>query len=161
VTYRVQAALALLVLVLAGAVAAVVTAPAGAATPTDKKIAALQKQMAALNKKVTTLTKQVTTEKKQEAEDISVVAALTVCGLAVTADAMSGTWSVVDQISSATQAGKTYFGTQPFLNDSGACDVFKVTRSQAVPPNLAAFQALMQLFQAPARALLAFAPFAR
>ena len=157
--HRVQATLALLAVL--GAVAAVVTAPAGAATPTEKKIAALTKQMAALNKKVTTLTKQVAAEKKQESEDISVVAALTVCGIAVTADAVSGTWNVIDQISSATQAGKTYFGAQPFLNDSGACDVFKVTRSQAVPPTLAAFQALMQLFQAPARSLLAFAPYAR
>ena len=121
------------------AVAALV-APAGAAPPPTQK---LQREVTTLQTQVKTLQKQV-----QELRAVTALAlALDVCSVAVTADAVQGTWNVVDQIAQATQAGKVYFGAQQPLSDLGACDALSVKRATLVPPNVAVFNALLSIFK--------------
>jgi len=56
----------------------------------------------------------------------------------------------VDQIATATQAGKTYFGGQTPVTDSvggqSACQLLSITRSQGLPPTAAQLAALAGLF---------------
>jgi uncharacterized protein YoxC len=105
-------------------------------------------QFRTLQKQVTTLQKQVKTLQKQQKDLDSFTSALVgvlVCENAVITDALQGTWSVVDQIAQATQAGKTYFGPQTPLVDKGSCTAFKITRSQGVPPTTLVFNSLVAL----------------
>ena len=134
---------------LLGAVAAValyatVAWAATPPTPTEKK----------LRKDVATLKAQVKTLKISVSDFPQVAFALYVidaCNTAITADALQGTWQEIDQLSAATQAGKTYFGPQTPVNDAiGAnnwCDLAEINRSQAVPPTVAQFSALLAVFQ--------------
>jgi hypothetical protein len=116
-----------------------------ALTPAEKN---LQKQLNAVTKDVTALKKQVTTLKKglTDAQGLGQAAVLLdECSNAVTADALQGTWTVIDQISTATQAGMTYFGAQTAIDDHGICALFGITRSQVSPPTIAPFTALIGL----------------
>jgi hypothetical protein len=133
-----KAVIALAATAIALAVAAG-TAPAQ--TPADRKIAALQKQTAALQKRVTTLEKNLTAARTGAAAAIAWAACLT----AATADAFAGTWNVVDQVATATQAGKIYFGPQAAINDFQSCQTLEITRQQTVPPNVSVFSALTAL----------------
>lgn len=124
------------------AVAAYATAAwsSAGATPVEKN---LQRQITALQAQVKTLKKQTA-----QAQDIGAAAVLlTACTDAVTADAFQGTWSVVDQLSAATQAGKTYFGAQTPLTATvggqDVCAAIQVARSQAVPPAVTPYQQLL------------------
>jgi hypothetical protein len=58
---------------------------------------------------------------------------------------------VIDQLSAATQSGKTYFGPQTPVDDTIAgqplCKLIGVTRSHTPPPTAAPFSALLALFQ--------------
>jgi hypothetical protein len=111
-------------------------------TPIEKT---LQKQVATLNKTVATL-------KKNQAADeaaIGVTLLFTVCSDEVAADALQGTWSVVDQIATAAgQAAK--FGPQtPVTANVGGqdvCAVGGITRSPVTSgavPTVGAYQALL------------------
>ena len=82
-----------------------------------------------------------------DAQDLGRAAVyLDVCTAVVTADALQGTWAIIDQIATATQAGKTYFGPQTALNDQGLCSSgFGVTRSQTLPPTVAPFASILGL----------------
>jgi hypothetical protein len=71
--------------------------------------------------------------------------AYSICQDAVIADEFQATWNVIDQISTATQAGKTYFGPQTSIADSGACSSLHFTRPAAVPPTAATFSSLVTL----------------
>ena len=114
---------------------------ASAQTPADRKIAALQKQTAALQKRVTALERNVT-----QARNVALAALVYAqCLTAVTSDALSGTWNIVDQLSGATQAGKVYFGPQAAVNDFQSCGPLQITRQQTVPPNVSVFSALTAL----------------
>ena len=139
-------------LTLAALVLAIPATQAGAA----KQAGPTAAQFRALQKQVTTLQKQVKTLQKQ-AKDINNVAVglidLLACENVVITDALQGTWNVVDQISTALQAGKVYFGPQVALADKGACTAFKITRGQAIPPNVAAFSALVTLLTGTASSL--------
>jgi hypothetical protein len=117
------------------------TAPAAGAapTPTEKK---LQKQVATLQKQVKTLQKQ-SKDNELLAEAALVVA---FCNTALTADALQGTWAVIDEIAQATQA-KTYFGAQNAVNDSGVCNALRVVRSQRVPPTTSGFATILDLLR--------------
>jgi phage I-like protein len=145
--------IAVLALVLAVGIATYSAAAwsAPSATPTEQK---LLKNVATLKAQVAKLQK---TDKTQNA-NINTVANIAVsalaysaCSTAVTADAIQGTWQIVDQLSAATQAGKTYFGAQTPVSDSvlsglltaPACQAASVTRSQALPPTSAQFSALL------------------
>jgi hypothetical protein len=94
---------------------------ASAATPTDRKVAALARQVAALQKQVKTLNKRVRT---LEVYSISPFLGST-CQAALTADLFQSTWAVIDQV-----AGRTIFGPQTQVNDFGNCAFL---RSPAVP----------------------------
>jgi hypothetical protein len=133
---------------------------ARAAPSPEQRIAALERQVAnigALQKRATALEKRV---KKLEAQAKEVNGAMlafalitvvslqyTQCLTAVTADAFTGTWNVVDQIAQATQAGKVYFGPQAAVADSDACKELEIARLQTVPPSVSPFSALTALIK--------------
>jgi hypothetical protein len=144
------------VLMLAVATIAFPAAQANAgssATPTLAQFKALQSQVKSLQAQVKTLQKWVpkscSTNSCFTLPQVSSVAALNyeveICQQAVIADAFQGTWNVIDQISAATQAGKTYFGTQTPITDSSACSNVRVTRSSGIPPTVAIFSSLITL----------------
>jgi hypothetical protein len=113
-------------------------------TPTEKK---LQKDVATLKAQVKALKKSVS-----DARDIAIgIGIIGACNTAITADGLQGTWQVIDQLSAATQAGKTYFGPQAPMDDSISgvhiCGEIGVTRIQALPPTTASFSALLRLYQ--------------
>ena len=89
---------------------------AHAASPTDKKIAALTKQVNALSKQVKTLTTQLTATRRE----LTINFGADTCSVALLADIQIGTWAVIDQIAQATQA-KTYFGQQTAVDDFKNC----------------------------------------
>jgi len=100
----------------AAALLAILAAPATAATPTDKKIAALTKQVNALQKQVKTLSTQLAATRRE----LTINFGGDTCAVALLADIQLGTWSVIDQIAQATQ-GKTYFGQQTAVDDYKNC----------------------------------------
>jgi hypothetical protein len=82
----------------------------------------------------------------KEATNIAdVTFGLFICHDAVIADEFQATWNVIDQIATATQAGKVYFGPQTSISDKGACAAFKITRPSIVPPNVVIFSSLVTL----------------
>ena len=124
-------AAALLIGVLAGA------APASPATPTDRKVAALQKQVRTLQRQVRTLQRQVRTADNRAAAGI----VLSFCIAAITADALQSTWTVVNQV-----AARTAIPASPSVNDRGRCQTVEVSRQQGVvPPSISPFSALFAL----------------
>ena len=108
------AALVAVALTLAGFAARAQSA--SAASPTDRKIAALAKQVNALSKQVKTLTTQLTATRRE----LVINFAGDTCSAALFADIQIGTWGVIDQIAQATQ-GKTYFGQQAAVDDYKNC----------------------------------------
>jgi hypothetical protein len=126
---------------LAAAALAVPAAQAHAAAPKAPTLAqfnALQKQVKALQKLVKTVESDLTATQ-------AVFSFLFACHDVVIADEFQGTWNVIDQISAATQAGKTYFGPQTSISDANSCALFKFTRPSAVPPSAAIFSSLVTL----------------
>jgi hypothetical protein len=115
--------------------ALVVAAPAPAAGPTLKS---LQRQLTTLKKEVTTLKKQV-----REARSVAATALVYgACSTAVTADALQGTWTFLDQ------KHATGFGPQTPVNDFQTCQPLRITRAPtAVPPNVSTFNSLLALFR--------------
>lgn len=107
--------------------------PAGAATPTEKR---LQKQVTTLQKDVKALKKKVTELERLD----NLLAALTFCSAAITADALQSTWAVLDQ-----KAGGPLIGPQQAVNDGGLCNAFMISRSGASPPNLEVFHAFFRI----------------
>ncbi len=114
---------------------------ASSATPTLAQFKSLQRQVTTLQKQV----KKLQTQTKDLNQFSDALIPLLACQDVATTDALQGTWNVIDQISAATQAGKTYFGAQTPIPDAGACTAFKITRSQAVPPSVAVFSSLVAL----------------
>jgi len=130
--------------VVAVALYATVAWAATPPTPTEKK---LQKDVATLKAQVKTLKKSVS-----DLRDVALAVAVTgACNTAITADGLQGTWQEIDQFSAATQAGKTYFGPQTPVNDAVGnnhwCALAEINRSQALPPTVAQFSALLALYQ--------------
>jgi hypothetical protein len=107
---------------------------------------------------VATLKAQVKALKKsvKDAQDIALGGlVIGACNTAITADGLQGTWQVIDQFSTATQAGKTYFGPQTPVSDTiggtAICGAIGVARSQTLPPTAAPFKALLALYQTAAK----------
>jgi hypothetical protein len=124
-----------LVTVLVSLVALVVAAPAPAAGPTVKSLA---RQIKALQKEVKTLRTQVTQARTVAATALVYGA----CSTAVTADALQGTWTFLDQ------KHATGFGPQTPLNDYQTCQTMRITRAPTQsPPNLSVFNSLLALFR--------------
>jgi hypothetical protein len=145
---RIALALAGLAAIAAFAAGAWSAAPP---SPSEKK---LQREVKTLERQVKTIQGDVKKLRKRltEEEDFAVAVALVgICDAVITADALQGSWQVVDQLSAATQAGKTYFGPQVPLSDVVAgqpvCSALGVPRVQTVPPSTASFTALVALFQ--------------
>ena len=110
-------------------------------------MAALKVEVKALQTNVKKLKKSVT-----NAQDIAIgVGLIGACNTAITADGLQGTWQVIDQLSAATQNGKTYFGQQTPVDDTIAgqsiCQAIRVNRSHTPPPTVAPFSALLALYQ--------------
>jgi hypothetical protein len=133
---------------LAAALAAALALAAGAgsahaASPTDKKIAALTRQVNALRKQVKTLSTQVAAARRE----LVINYAGDTCSAALLSDLQLGTWAVIDQIAQATQ-GKTYFGQQTPVNDYKNCSLLAqpdVPRPGVqTPPSLRTLDPLMQ-----------------
>src|SRR3954447_367499 len=120
---------ALTLAALALAIPATQASAAKQASPSAAQFRALQKQVTTLQKQLKALQKQHKTLDSFTSALVGVV----VCENVVIADALQGTWNVVDQIAQATQS-KTYFGAQTPLADKGSCAAFKITRSQGIPP---------------------------
>ena len=116
-------------------VALAVAAPAPAAGPTLKS---LQRQIKALQKEVKTLKTQV-----REARSVAATALVYgACSTAVTADALQGTWTFLDQ------KHATGFGPQTPVNDFQTCQPLRITRAPTtVPPNVNTFNSLLALFR--------------
>jgi hypothetical protein len=112
-------------------------------SPTEKR---LLKDVAALKTQV----KKLTTDLGATQLAVGATILYTVCSDEIAADALQGTWQVVDQVSAALQAGKVYFGPQtPVIATEGGQDICGsggVTRSQVLPPNVAPYQALLAGF---------------
>ena len=131
-----------LVTALISLVALAVAAPAPAAGPTVKSLA---RQITALQKDVRTLKKDVKTLKAQVATARQIAASALVygaCSTAVTADALQGTWTKLDQ-----QFAAPVFGPQTPVNDFQTCQPLQITRAPTqVPPNTSVFSSLLALF---------------
>jgi hypothetical protein len=112
-----------------------VAAPAPAAGPTVKSLA---RQIKALQKEVKTLKAQVTQARAVAATALVYGA----CSTAVTADALQGTWTFLDQ------KHATGFGAQTPVADYQTCQPLRITRAPAqVPPNTSVFNSLLALFK--------------
>jgi hypothetical protein len=107
-----------------------------------------------LARRVTALEKKVKALQTQATVTQAVVGGLTfwsVCSAVTTADALQGTWQTIDELSAATQAGKTYFGPQTRVDDTvagkHACTLTRVGRSWAVPPSVTSFNYLLRVLR--------------
>jgi hypothetical protein len=117
------------------AAALVLAAPAQSAGPTNRQLA---RQIKTLQKQVKTLQKQVKTADLHAA--VAIVYAG--CSTAVTADALQGTWTVIDQVN-----GTPIFGSQVAVNDFQTCSALEITRAPtAAPPTVSVFNSLLALF---------------
>jgi hypothetical protein len=122
----------------AALVAAVLAAPpAGATTPTERK---LQRQVSVLSKDVKTLKKQVKKLNTDLNNVTNGLVALNLCVAAATADALQGTWAKFPT------AG---FPTEPTVNDLNACSSFRVQRA-ANQPTTNVLQAIINIFRSTA-----------
>jgi hypothetical protein len=139
-----------------GAVVAVGLYASGAwsaqgATPVEAR---LQRDVATLKTQVKALQASVkkANQAASDAQEVAIgIGLIDACNTAITADGFQGTWQVIDQISAATQGGKTYFGPQTPVSDviggQPVCQLINVARSHALPPTVAPFSSLLALFQ--------------
>jgi hypothetical protein len=112
--------------------AALVPAASSAATPTDRKIAALQRQVTSLQKQVTALKKQT----KFNTNEIGANYTGDACLTALTSDLFLGTWATLTESAS--------FGTQAQIADQGACAGIRVARPGVQrPPLVSVFDPLI------------------
>lgn len=135
---------------IAAVVAVVLALSAGtanAAPPPQAQIDTLKAQVAALQKTVKTL--QSDLKKTQTALDntVDVFSAISACEVALTADALQGTWGIVDQLLVA--AGKpAAWGPQAAVNDFNACGLLSknaIVHGIVSPGTVTNFSALIQL----------------
>lgn len=114
---------------------------ASSASPLAAQVKALQKQVTKLQAQVKKLQKQTSDLNAFSNGLIPLLA----CQDAVTADALQGTWNVIDQISAATPAVEPSFGAQTPITDGGACTNVKIARSAGIPPTVGVFSSLVSL----------------
>lgn len=126
----------LLVFGLVAVLLSVFAAPASAANPTDRKVAALAKQVTALQKQVKTMQKQITFLRNE----VSANYAGDACGLALTSDMFQVSWGQID-----THSSSPFFGPQTQVSDRGACSDLEpaIPRSLTAPPKTTIFQPLI------------------
>ena len=115
-------------------------APAPAATPTDRKIAALQRQVKALQKEVKTLRTAVVANYAADA-----------CLAASVADVFQATWLTVDAFAFAQTKERIFQRIEPLgyarVNDRGACNAVRVPRaSNETVSTATVFEAIARFF---------------
>ena len=105
----------------------------------------LQRQVTALQRQVRTLR----TQTNELREFAGAIVAVNACVLAITADAVQGTWTTVNQ-----SEGRTLFPAAQTLNDRGACSALRVQRQPTlVPPVISPFSSLLILLTGQSAAL--------
>ena len=116
--------------------ALVVAAPASAATPAERKIAALQKQVRALSAQVKLLRAQVSFVRQEVAANYVGDA----CSDAVTATLFQSTWATIDG-----KQPSPWFNPTPTISDRRACSSIGVTRPAVqTPPALNVFNDIIR-----------------
>ena len=138
----------LAVLCLLAALVASATAGASgtALTPNEKN---LQKQLNTIQKAQTAQGKKITALAKNDAfllDGIRFAIAVDECTNAATADALQGTWTIINDLATKT-AQPTYFPVATPVDDSGVCTALGVTRSQVSPPTVGTLDALLALIR--------------
>jgi len=143
----------------AGVVAVLVAASTAFATGTrthartgrsTSQIASLQAQVVDLGAQVKALSKQVTALKKQQAAQLGYIDSIydqETCVAALSADAIEGTWLVIDKVAQPVLS-MTFFGSPSPVDDKGTCNRFKVSRTLLqVPPNFVALAKMIAWLQ--------------
>jgi TolA-binding protein len=122
----------------------------------DPQIAALTRQTKALQVQVKTLQRQMKTLQGRVVDDegqLSVNFEGDTCLGAQVADVIQGTWVTIDQLSAATQAGKTYFGSQTPVSDYNNCaDLARPAVPRpgiTVPPTINPLRPLLEWLHVP------------
>lgn len=122
----------------------------------DPQIAALQRQVKTLQRQVKTLQGQAKTLQRRvlvDEDQLSLNFEGDTCLGAQVADAIQGTWVTIDQLSAATQAGKTYFGSQAQVNDYNNCaDLARPNVPRpgiTVPPTINPLRPLLEWLHVP------------
>ena len=132
----------LVVLAFLAAIVLAIPAQGVAATPLERKVAAMAKQIKTLQTQVKTLQTQV--RGLNGALGASFAAAT--CQTAITADIIQGTWVAIDA-RAQSEAKAPIFGAQQPVNDYGNCGFLEqptVTRPGIQnPPSIAAFNPLL------------------
>lgn len=148
----VVASVALFIALTGGAAAGSVLASTNGRS--SARLARSEQAQSSLARRVATLESKVKGMQKQQSLERAVIGIsmlFTACRVVTTADAFQGTWQTIDQLSAATQAGKTYFGTQTRIDDrvfgQHACTALRLGRSRLVPPNVNWFTALLQMMR--------------
>jgi hypothetical protein len=132
----------LAVLGVAAAFVLAVPAQGVAATPLERKVAALTKQVKTMQKQIKTLQTQM-----RQVIGLAVVNfAADTCHAAIVADTFQGTWTAIDA-REQSRAQPPIFGAQSPVNDYGNCALLEqptVTRPGIQnPPSIAAFNPLL------------------
>ena len=147
-------ALVALFVALSGGAAAGTALASRHATPSTALAPAQLSQSTSLARRVASLERKVTTLQKQSSLTQGAVGFLTfwsACDVVTTADALQGTWQVIDELSAATQSGKTYFGPQTPVDDTvlghHACVVSRVGRTYPWPRSIGYFNNLLRVFR--------------
>jgi outer membrane murein-binding lipoprotein Lpp len=152
---------AALITVLAVAAAALAGAYANAHAAPHSTAAArpnpLAKKVAVLSTQVKTLQKQMKATRAELNNTEIAFVLLQVCSTEVTADAIQGTWTTIDQL--AARSGSGFFGSQTAVTDpisrqagQELCSALNVTRQSVLAqPSTAAIQSLLNAL-GPARA---------
>jgi len=106
----------------------------------------LQQQVAALGRQVKTLTAQVNALKTQTGKQLLYIDSIydqETCIATLTADALQGTWLVIDKVAQPAM-NTTFFGTPGPVDDHGVCARFKITRTLLqVPPTVTGLQSMI------------------
>jgi outer membrane murein-binding lipoprotein Lpp len=116
----------------------------------SSQVASLQLQVADLGAQVKALTKQVAALKKQQSTQLGYIDSIydqETCIATLSADALEGTWLVIDKIAQPA-LNTTFFGTPSPVDDKGVCSRFKISRTLLqVPPNLSALTKMINWLQ--------------
>jgi hypothetical protein len=132
----------LLALAVLAAVVLAIPAQGVAATPLERRVAAMAKQIKTLQTQVKTLQNQV----RSLNGGLGAAFAAATCQTAITADIVQGTWVAIDARMQA-MAQQPIFGAQQPVNDYGNCGFLEqptVTRPGIQnPPSIAAFNPLL------------------
>jgi hypothetical protein len=146
-----------LLAVLGMAVYATTAWSASGADPTEKQllrdVATLKAQVKKLQAQQVTTTKNINTIGSLAATAVL----FTVCSDELTADALQGTWQIVDQVATAAAQAARFGPQTPItatLQGQDVCAAGGITRSQVLPPTIAGYQALLSSFHTDSLGLL-------